>query len=304
MEHFLVIPASASTKAYDFSDATGTKFCNLFAGCAVVEIGIPSLGVGQVSGFEAVTIIKNYWTCADGIKVTGTMGKFASSYNFITNLTTGSGIEFLPGLVINDIDLANNYFIYSGQTGVTVNVGADIDRGRMTTNMFRGVGTPLSGFDSYSIGWNMAQNTTIPDSRAYGYLYMNENGTNTTTSPNNTYVKVGGSTAPTTLQKFESNTSNRLTYKDRDDITAKVFITVTGKSPGNSANFTIALAKNGTPINNPHQSTGPMVNNQIFTLVLETEVAMSTDDYIEVFIKTTSSNSSINITDIQFRAIY
>ena len=46
IENLAVIPASASTKAYDFADATGTKFCNLFSGCSVVEIGISSLGVG------------------------------------------------------------------------------------------------------------------------------------------------------------------------------------------------------------------------------------------------------------------
>ncbi len=56
-----VIPLSAATKAYDFADATGTKFCNIFSGSSVVEIGIPSLGVGQLSGFRAITIEKNYW---------------------------------------------------------------------------------------------------------------------------------------------------------------------------------------------------------------------------------------------------
>ena len=137
IENLAVLPASATTKAYDFADATSTKFCNLFTGCSVVEIGIPSLGVGQVSGFKAITTIKNYWNCKDGIKVTGNVGKFASAYNFINGITSGSGIEFLAALTIDDIDLSNNYFIYTGQTGIKVNSGATIDRGRMTTNMFR-----------------------------------------------------------------------------------------------------------------------------------------------------------------------
>ncbi len=159
IENLAVIPASASTKAYDFTDATSTRFCNLFSGCSVVEIGIPSLGVGQISGFKSATMNKNYWSCKDGIKITGDMGKFASSYNYITGISAGSGIEFLAGLTIDDIDLSNNYFIYTGQTGVKVNIGAAISNGRMTTNMFRGVTTLLNGFDSYAYGWEMQQNT-------------------------------------------------------------------------------------------------------------------------------------------------
>lgn len=301
IQDLVVMPTGAATKAYDFKDVTGTKFCNLFSGTSVVEFGTPSLGVGQISGFKAVTIVKNYWSCTDGLKVAGNMGKFASNYTFITNLTTGAGIEFLGDLVIDDIDLSNNYFIYSGQTGVKVNTGAIVDRGRLTTNMFRGVGTALDGVTPYDIGWNMSQNTNISDTRAYGYVYTNENALSTNFSADNTYAKVNGSTTPLKLLKFESATNNRLTYKGKEDIPASVFISVTGKSPSNGANFTLAVSKNGTAINNPHHSTGEMVNNQIFTLVLETEIDMSTDDYIEAVIKTTADNSSVLISDLQFR---
>jgi len=301
IENFAVIPASGGTKAYDFADATGLKFCNLFSGSSVVEIGIPSLGVGQISGFNAITVALNYWKCTDGIKITGNVGKFAATFNFITGITNGSGIEFLSGLTINDIDLANNYFIYTGQTGVKVNAGSSIDFGRMSTNMFRGVTTLLNGFDSFTPGWEMMMNTSIPNSRSYGYLYYNDNITSTSTSPNNTYKKIAGTTIATTLQKFSSPASNRLLYTGKRPILARVLITVTGKSPSNGADFTVALAKNGTAIAAPKQTTAVMINNETFTLILESEVSLVTNDYIEIFIKTTSSNSSVLISDLQFR---
>lgn len=301
MKDLAVIPLSGSTKAYDFSDATGTNFCNLFSGNSVVEIGIPSLGVGQVSGFKAITIFKNYWKCADGIKVTGTVGKFAAGYVFIQDITSGAGMEFLSGLNIQDIDLSNNYFNYSGQIGVKVNAAAQIDRGRMTTNMFRDVGTVLDGVTPFDIGWYMSQNTNIPNSISYGYIYVNNNATATSLPANNTYAKINGVTSSVKLLKFQSNINNRLTYKGKGDINARVFVTITGKAPANGANFTLSVSKNGTPIENPNQSTSEMVNNQSFTLVLETHVDMSTDDYIEPVIKTTSSNLLITITDVQFR---
>lgn len=301
MTDLAVIPLSSSTKGYDFSDGTGTKFCNLFSGNSVVEVGIPSAGVGQVSGFKAITIIKNYWKCADGIKVTGTVGKFAAGFVFIHDITSGAGIEFLSGLTIDDIDLSNNYFVYSGQTGVKVNASAQVDRGRMTTNMFRGVGTELDGVTPFDIGWYMSQNTNIPNTVAYGYIYMNNNATATTLAANNTYEKMSGITSSVKLLKFESNTNNRLTYKGKEDISAKVFVTITGKAPSNGADFTLSVSKNGTPISNPNHSTGTMVNNQSFTLMLETHVDMSMNDYIEPVIKTNSNDLSITVSDVQFR---
>lgn len=128
-----VAPNSASTQAYDFSDTTGFNFCNIFSGSSVRE-KVTSLGVGQISGFSAVTIIQNFWNVTDGLKVTGNMGKFTSAYNFIVGISSGSGIEFESGAVIEDIDLSNNYFIYSGQTGLNIVSGSSIERGRATTN--------------------------------------------------------------------------------------------------------------------------------------------------------------------------
>lgn len=303
IENLSLLPASGNTKIFDLSDATGTQFCVLNTGTAIVEIGIPSLGVGQISGFHAITISDNYWNCNDGVKITGNVGMFTATYNFVMGITTGSAFEFMSGLTINDIDFSNNYFVYNGQTGIKVASGASIDQGRMSTNLFRGVSAPISGFDSYTPGWEMLMNHPIPNSRSYGLIYMVENTTATSLTLNNTYVKISGATVSTTLQKFTSPTSNRLTYIGKRDITAKIFLVAIGKATSNSADFTIALAKNGNVISAPRQATGTLVNNQGFSLSFELEVEMSTNDYIEVYIKTTTSNSTVTLSDLQLRVV-
>lgn len=301
IENLAVIPASGSTKAYDFADATGTKYCNLFSGCSVVEIGIPSLGVGQISGFQAITTVKNYWNCGDGLKVTGNVGKFASAYNFIIGINGGAGIEFLSGLTINDIDLSNNYFIYAGQTGVKVNAGASIDRGRMTTNMFRGVGTYINGFDSYTPEWEMRQNTYIPNSRAFGFTYMNNNATATSLPVAGTFYKIAGTTTVINAKRFAA-ADNQLTYTGKDAITGKVIVVMGAKSPTINGDFTIAIAKNGVIIPTPTGSMSPSVNNQSFQISFITEVDLVTGDYIEVFIRTNTGNTTtITVEELQFR---
>ena len=296
-----VIPLSGATKAYDFSDNTGTKFCNIFSGCSVVEIGIPSLGVGQINGFKSITIQSNYWNCTDGIKIGGTVGKFCSILNFITGISAGAGIEFLAGAVVDDVDLGNNYFVYTGQTGVKLNAGATIDRGRMTTNMFRGVTTFINGFDSYTPGWQMVSNTNIPNTRAFAFLYMNSNSTATSLPSANTYYKIAGTTTTVNAKKFSSS-SNRITYTGKTGIVGKVLVVLGAKAPSNNTDFSIVIAKNGVVIAVPLASIAASTNNQSFQLTFVTELDLNTNDYIEVFIRSNNSNTNtVTIEEMQFR---
>ncbi|MFT4805753.1 MAG: hypothetical protein ACI9YE_002979 [Psychroserpens sp.] len=304
IQDFSVRIPTAGTKAYDFSDATQTKFCNLFSGCSVVEY-VPSLGVGNVSGFEAATFVKNYWKVSDGIKVGGNFGKFASTLNFITGISAGSGIELLSTLNADDIDLANNYFDYVGQTGLKVNAGASIDRARLTSNMFRGLTTPLDGVTSYTPGWSMQQNTNIPNSRAAGSIYMNNNATPTTLTALNTFYKIAGTTTAVNEQRFTAG-NNRLTYTSVDPIVAKVSVIIGAKARSNNAEYSIGIVKNddGTVIPVPDPvpiaSMASTVNNQSFQITLITEMNLVTGDFIEVFVAS-STSGAITVAELQFR---
>lgn len=170
------------------------------------------------------------------------MGKFASAFNFITGINASSGIEFLAGLTIDDIDLSNNYFIFTGQTCVNVQPGANITNGRMTTNMFRGVTTLLNGFDSYPYGWEMQQNTGIPNIRSFAYSYIDGNVINTTFGAVGVFTKIIGTTTLVTGQKFTSD-NNKFTYTGKRDITSRVFAVIGAKEPTSITDYTIAIAK-------------------------------------------------------------
>lgn len=300
IEKLLVVLLTANTKAYDFSDNSGTRSCNLITGNNVKQT-TASGGVGQVSGFRAVLVLQNYFDVSDGFKVTGNMGRFVSGYNLFSGITAGAAIEFLASLVIDDIDISNNHFIYTGQTGVKVNAGATIDYGRMTTNMFRGVGTSLSGFDSYSPSWAMQQNTGIPNSRAFSTIYMNDNVTTTNLAVQGTYYKIVGVTSALSTRRF-TMTDNQLTYIGKNPTVVRVLVVIGGKSPANNADYTIAIAKNGFIISNPASSMGSMLSGQGFQIVLESEVEVVNGDFLEVGIKrNTSVGNIIAITDLQFR---
>ncbi|MDB5202315.1 MAG: hypothetical protein JWQ27_1724 [Ferruginibacter sp.] len=298
MEKLLVVNLTAATKAYDFSDNTGTRSCNIITGNNVKQT-TASAGVGQVSGFRAVVILQNYFDVSDGIKVTGTMGRFISGFNLYGSIT-GTAIEFLPALAVDDIDISNNHFIYTGATGVKFNVGATLNRGRMTSNMIRGVTTPLSGFDSYTPAWEMQQNSGITNSRAFATAYMNDNVSVTNLPANGTYYSLAGTATLVNAKRF-TLAGNKLTYTGLRPWPIRVFAVIGGKSPAALADYSICIAKNGTSIPFPNSSLGAMANGQGFQITLQSDVDMVTGDYIEIGVKRNNNNTSnITITDLQF----
>ncbi|MEX2349314.1 MAG: hypothetical protein WD554_00390 [Flavobacteriaceae bacterium] len=257
--------------------------------------------MGSISGFKAITIVKNYWKVTDGLKVGGTVGKFAALLNFITGISAGSGLEFKSDLIIDDIDLTSNYYVYEGQTGIKVSAGITVDPARLTTNVFRDVTTPLTGVDSCSPGWSMQQNTNIPDSRAYSYIYFNANTTQTSLPPSsNVFYKITGAPTVINQQRFIAG-NNKLTYTGNEPIVGRVTVIIGAKAPSNSVEFSMALAKNGIEIPIPAASMGAATNSQAFQITLNTEVDLVANDYIEVFLRSNNANAiSLAVSDMQF----
>ena len=305
LEKLLVVLASSTTKAYDFADNVGDKSCNIITGNNVKPAS-PALsaGVGTVSGFRAVIILQNYFDVSDGLKVTGTMGRLILGFNLFGSIAAGnSAVEMLSSLTVNDVDLSNNHFIFTpnvAATGIKIS-GATVDRGRMSTNMFRNVATPISGFDGGTPGWQMQNNTGVPNTRAQGFLYMNGNTMATNFVDQTSYVKVAGNTTMMRQQKFTSITTNRLTYAGKSPTSVRVTAIVGGKAPFAGADYSIAIIKNGVTIPFPAASIGSMLNNQGFQIVLETDLDLATGDFLELGIRNTASTASVTITDLQLR---
>ncbi len=302
MEKLGVIPLGTTTTAYDFEDNTGTKTLNLLPGNSVVEAPrMVSGGVGRFSGFNSMYITTNFWRCRDGLKLSGNTGKFCAAFNYITGISSGAGIEFMPDFESSDIDLSNNYFVYSGNIGVKFNTKAKTDQGRMNGNLFRGPATLITGFDSYTPGWEMKQNGAgIPDTKPYGYLYMNDNPTATRLISPNLFTKIAGETTTIKSDGFIT-TSNRITYTGKRALNARVYINVGGKTPEANSDLSVAVYKNGLIQVAPNSSINVGAKNEGFQLTLETVAEINQGDYLEVFIKNNVNSTPIIVKDLQFR---
>ncbi len=302
LEKLCVIPLGGTTTAYDFEDNTGTKTLNLLSGNSVIEAPrMVSGGVGRLSGFNSMYITSNFWRCRDGLKLSGTTGKFCSAFNYITGISSGVGIEFMPDFEASDIDLSNNYFVFSGSTAVKFNAKAKVDQARVRGNLFRGPAVLISGFDSYTPGWEMGENGAgLPDTKPYGYLYMNDNPVATKLITPNLFTKIAGETTMIKADGF-TVTSNRITYTGKRTLNARIYINVGGKTPEANSDLSVAVYKNGLIQVAPNSSISIGAKNEGFQLTLETIADINQGDYLEVFIKNNVNSTPVVVKDLQFR---
>lgn len=88
----------------------------------------------------------------------------------------------------------------------------------------------------------------------------------------------------------------------KTDIVGKVFVIIGAKAPAASSDFSIVIAKNGVAIATPLASMAAAANNQSFQVSFITELDLTTNDYVEVFIKSNNSNATtITVEELQFR---
>ncbi len=307
LEKLFVLCAGKETSGYDFRDDSHAFYCNIFPGCTVIEAkGIMSQGVGQIIGFNTTCIDLAYWNTKKGLRVGGTASKFTLVYTYVTGIANGAAITFLSDAIIRDVVLDGNYFVYGGAEGIKVQLGAQINEGKMTKNLFKGQAKYLSGFDSYTPGWEMVSNGQgIPDSRARAAYYMNDNDVYTEFISSSVFKKIEGNTTTMVKNKFNDIQNNRLIYSGKKKITADVVATVTGISGIEGGNYSIALLKNGEELILPKASTYNVSKDQAFQLRLDAQVSFNKGDYVEVGLQVpnNSLNEPILIKDLNLKLI-
>jgi hypothetical protein len=304
LESIGVINASSETKAYDLVDVTGNKFINLFQGVSVLDApNIQSQGVGNLTGFNTLCMIENYWKSRDGLKIGGNMEKFTATLNYFTGIANGgAALEFLPTANIKDIIVQSCYFVYAGNTGIRWNKGAMVDQGRLTLNLFRGVETKLDGFNSFTPGWEMRDNGEgIPDSRANGYLYMVDNTAPTGFKGITLYGKINGKTITVKSDKFTVDQPNKFTFTGKRLTALNVTAIVSATAPDENGSYSIAIMKNGKETIAPGSTITGVQKGRGFQLYLTTQVDMISGDYIEVVMKNNLQTTPVVVNDLQFK---
>lgn len=269
-----------------------------FTDCAIV---------GTIKDYTNFVMSDSAFLNSGNLTFDGTIGTIGMS-NCLFDCTSGSTALILPATLTISRRfrmIYSSFVVLSGETGINVNASATISSERyiLDTINFSGGGTYTSGV-SYTDNKALFVNCVgISNTSTKGFMYMLNNGTDTTigVANVNVWVKANGTTTSGTNSKF-THTTNRLTYNGAFTNSFLVTLNATARSGGTNQSISIGVAKNGTIVADSEGIIRTTTSNVEHGGSTQTVVELVANDYVELFVRNTSS-TDIRITDFNFNVI-
>jgi hypothetical protein len=226
----------------------------------------------------------------------------------IGTTTTNSPLQFTNTATTRLITLnevANNSFQFygfgTGSGTLLYNIGAN---GSSNAHVFTAASSSSTSVELARItgtGDFILQGTAYLK-QSYGVIYMTTNLTQTTLTAN-TWAKIAGTTITSSLNQFTSPSSNRLTYTGSTTINAcAIGNTSIYSNAAVGTRMDIAIFKNGVQVGAPNYVNISTLA-YVYSLTVYANVSLATNDYIEIWART-SVNSSTAATDLTLSVQY
>jgi hypothetical protein len=238
----------------------------------------------------------------------GTIGTIAFSNCLFDTASTKTAITVLSTCnVSRRLRIIYSSFVtLSGETGVDFSSSATVgdEKYILDTCNFSGGGTYTSGLTHTSNKALFANCVGITNTSTRGLLYMINNSTDTTIgSPNvNVWVKAAGTTTSGSLSKFTMPSNNRLTYTGAFSQSFMVHVNASVRSAGTNIVISIGIAKNGTILSESEMTLRTTTSNIEYPGSTLAVVDMISTDYIELFVKTTTS-TDVRVSDFNMNIV-
>lgn len=233
----------------------------------------------------------------------GTIGTIAFSNCLFDCASTKTAISVLSTCTVSRRlrIIYSSFVVLSGETGVNFNTSATVgdEKYILDTCNFSGGGTYITGLTHTSNKALFANCVGITNTSTRGFMYMVNNTTDTTIGlPNvNVWVKADGTTTANANNSKYTHTSNRLTYTGAFSTAFQVSVNCNVRSGSPSQVISIGVAKNGTILAESEMTIRTDISNQEYPGSTAAQVDLTTNDYIEIFVKNTST-SSLRIADL------
>lgn len=264
----------------------------------------PFLGV--IDGYRVPSLKE--WNCEDfdeGLVFTGESEKiFIDGSPFRGVGENSTIISFDENFSTTSIDITGNYFkdLEEGAVCVKKHPSATISFfGLLRGNSFEDLEevSITEGFGPETVGWAFINNSGVRDSRILGEYSMAGNET-VTTLTQNTWVKIAGTTVPGYLERFDATTSNRLIYIAERSTEALMIGSVSIRGESNDQRVEVAFFRNGEIESSPISTIlGGPAQARADNLSINQITELNTDDYVEVWIRCTSSNDNVTVSSMQ-----
>jgi len=284
---------------FDMTDTVGgVKYISLsrtvIAGAAKLGSIDDMLGIGM----SQTSIVADA-----GIDFTGSNIQVLSidQTRLVSTSGTFVGID-LGTAILDDVNInAFTVVAPSGAIGIRgASASGNIPTGKIanvTNSSFTGgTTTPLSGISADDIRWKFDGNSAnVPDTMPDSLLSLVLNATATTLSVGVPTI-VAGTWVDERSSQFTNTSGGRGTYNGERDLTTPIDISITvDVASGTNKSIRAYVAINGTVVTNSGKAVN-ISSGDPKELTLHWQAALSTSDYVEVFIE--NETDSVNATAI------
>lgn len=203
----------------------------------------------------------------------------------------------------NDIRIAEDSVITSASNA---GVGSSLVLPKSGNNLpFKGLieGLGITFTESAADITISADVDVIASTGVYGSIYIDDgDSAETTIAATNTPVKVAGTTTAGTLNGFSMDSNNRLTYTESAPTELTIICPVTlSKTTSGVEIYNLYLYKNGSEIIGSKFSR-EMENIDTGSMTVITQVSVSQNDYIELWVENTTGTDNITASQMNMTA--
>jgi len=264
--------------------------------------------VGTIKDYTNFIMNDSAFLNSQGLTFDGTIGTIGMT-NCLFDCASSGTVFTLPSTLTVSRRfriIYSSFVVLSGETGINASASATIgdEKYILDTVNFSGGGTYLSGLDSTSNKSLFANCVGIANTSTRGFMYMVNNTTDTTigVSNVNVWVKASGTTTAGSNNSKFTHTSNKLTYTGAFINSFLISISANVRSGSSSQVISIGVAKNGSILTESEMTIRTDVANQEYPGSTHTQIEMTANDYVELFVKNTSS-SNMRVSDLNFSVI-
>jgi hypothetical protein len=258
--------------------------------------------IGTIKSYSNVIMQDCAFLESSKLTFDGTIGSIGLS-SCLFNGNAGNTIFNLPSTLTITRRfriIFSSFVVLTGEVGINVSSLATIpaDGYILVFCNFSGGGTYLNGVDVSSNKSLFVDNIGITNTSYSGHYRMTGNTTATTFTSSNTWNLVSGTTfaAYGNSPKFV-HTNRRLTYVGA--ITQDFYVTgtVTLQTASINQTFGVTFAVNGVPQDSESLEVRTGAANQPFQVSGIALAPLSTNDYVELYVKNLNNTNSVTVTD-------
>lgn len=264
--------------------------------------------VGTIKDYTNFIMGDSAFLNSGGLTFDGTIGTIGMNNCLFDCRSTKTAITLASTLSVSRRFriIYSSFVILSGETGINVSTSATISDERyiLDTVNFSGGGTYITGVTHTSNKALFTSCVGITNTTTRGFYYMINNATDTTIGiPNvNVWVKAAGTTTASANNSKFTHANNKLTYTGAFSTSFLVIVSANVRSSAANQVVSIGVAKNGTILTESEMTIRTTTSNQEYPGATQVQLELTTNDYVEVFVKNTNS-TDVRVSDLNLSII-